>query len=89
MPHIALEAVEQFHYKDIAFRKHYYYLSYLEPAPKFLRPEVPKSKREKLYQKEMEKAEKHEMKEQGIRPKRKLKTFAKVPLEVGSDRIGL
>ena len=65
MPQIAIEAVEQFHLLDRAFRKHYYYLSYLEPDPKFLAEAIPASKRERKEQKERQKEEKRLMKEQG------------------------
>ena len=47
MPQIAMEAVEQFHLLDRAFRKHYYYLSYLERDPQFLS----EPKKEKTYAK--------------------------------------
>ena len=78
MPNIAFEALEQFHQIDIAFRKHYFYLSYLEPDPKYLNPEKPKSKKEKMYQKEKEKASG----DQENKAEEKMKSFARVPLEV-------
>ena len=82
MPNIAMEAVEQFHHLDLAFRKHYFFLSYLEPDPTYLEPEPPKSKREQMYEKEKKKDLKKTMKEEGIRGPKKRRTFAKVPLEV-------
>lgn len=82
MPQIAIEAVEQFHLLDRAFRKHYYYLSYLEPDPKFLGEEIPDSKREKKEMKERQKEEKRLMKEAGKKNYKKEKTYAKTPLEV-------
>jgi len=81
MPQIAIEAVEQFHLLDRAFRKHYYYLSYLEPDPKFLAQAIPDSKRERKEQKERMKEEKRLMKEAGKKGKKE-KTYAKTPLEV-------
>lgn len=81
MPHVAIEAVEQFHLLDRAFRKHYYYLSYLEPDPLFLAPPIPDSKRERREQKERQKEEKKLMKEKGKKVKKE-KTYAKTPLEV-------
>jgi len=82
MPHVAIEAAEQFHLLDRAFRKHYYYLSFLEPDPNFLLPPIPTSKRERREQKENQKEEKRLMKEQGKKVKKKAKTYAKTPLEV-------
>ena len=82
MPQIAIEAVEQFHLLDRAFRKHYYYLSYVEPDPKFLAEAIPESKREQKEQKERQKEEKRLMKESGKKYKKKEKTYAKTPLEV-------
>ena len=82
MPHIAMDAVEQFHNIDRAFRKHYFYLSFLEKDPKFLPPEEPKSKRERRELKEREKEKKRIMKEKGLKKQRKEKTFAKTPVEV-------
>lgn len=82
MPQIAIDAVEQFHLLDRAFRKHYYYLSYLERDPKFLANPIPESKREQKEQKEREKEEKKLMKEAGGKVKKKEKTYAKTPLEV-------
>ena len=55
MPQVTIEAVEQFHLLNKAFRKHYYYLSYLEPDPKFLAEPIPSSKRERKEQKERKK----------------------------------
>eukprot|EP00111_Clytia_hemisphaerica_P008770 TCONS_00025648-protein len=82
MPHVAIEAAEQFHLLDRAFRKHYYYLSYIEPDPLFLLPPIPTSKRERREQKENQKEEKRLMKEQGKKAKKREKTYAKTPLEV-------
>ena len=83
MPHIAVEAVEQFHNIDRAFRKHYFYLSYLEKDPKFLAEPSPSTTREKREKKEKEKESKRAMKEKGIKKLKREKTFAKVPIEVG------
>lgn len=84
MPQVAIEAAEQFHLLDRAFRKHYYYLSYLEPDPVFLLPPIPTSKRERRELKENQKEEKRLMKEQGKKVKKRAKTYAKTPLEVSS-----
>ena len=82
MPQIAIEAVEQFHLLDLAFRKHYYYLSYLEPDPNYMIDYIPESKRERLEQKERRKAEKRLLKDSGQRVLKKEKSYAKTPLEV-------
>ena len=82
MPQIATEAIEQFHLLDRAFRKHYYYLSYLERDPSFLAEPIPESSRERKEQKERQKEEKKLMKEAGKKIKKKEKTYAKTPLEV-------
>ena len=82
MPQIALEAVEQFHLLDLAFRKHYYYLSYLEPDPNFMIEYIPESKRERRDQSERKKAEKRLLKNAGKRVIKKEKSYAKTPLEV-------
>ncbi len=82
MPHIAIEAVEQFHYVDRAFRKHYFYLSYLEKDPKYLAEPRPKSNREIREKKEREKEAKRILKEKGMKKPKKEKTYAKVPIEV-------
>ena len=84
MPHIAIEAVEQFHNIDRAFRKHYFYLSFLEKDTKYLPDPEPSTKREKREKKEREKEEKRRMKEKGMKKPKREKTFAKVPIEVGS-----
>ena len=81
MPNIAMEAVEQFHHLDLAFRKHYFYLSYLEHDPHYLEPEPPKSKKEKMYEKEMKKDINKTMNED-VKKAKNQKTFAKTPLEV-------
>ena len=39
MPHIAYDALNQFHVSDNAFRKDFYYLNYLEYDPKKWRQE--------------------------------------------------
>ena len=82
MPQIALEAVEQFHLLDLAFRKHYYYLSYLEPDPNFMIEYIPESKRERRDHSERKKAEKRLLKDAGQRATKKEKSYAKTPLEV-------
>ena len=82
MPNIALEAVEQFHSIDRAFRKHYFYLSYLEKDSKYLGDLEPAKKREKQEKKERQKEYKKEMKEKGIKIPKTKKTFAKLPIEV-------
>uniref|UniRef100_A0A7M5WS19 Ion transport domain-containing protein n=1 Tax=Clytia hemisphaerica TaxID=252671 RepID=A0A7M5WS19_9CNID len=82
MPQIALEAVEQFHLLDLAFRKHYYYLSYLEPDPAFMVEYIPESKKERKEQVERRKAEKRLLKDSGQRVTKKEKSYAKTPLEV-------
>lgn len=82
MPQIALEAVEQFHQLDLAFRKHYYYLSYLEPDPNFLVEYIPEEKRERKELKERKKAEKKLLKNAGQKIIKKEKSYAKTPLEV-------
>ena len=84
MPQIALEAVEQFHLLDLAFRKHYYYLSYLEPDPTYMIEYIPESKRERKDQSERKKAEKRLLKNAGQRTIKKEKSYAKTPLEVSS-----
>ena len=65
MRQVAIEAVEQFHLLDRAFRKHYSYLSYLEPDPNFLAEAIPADERERKEQKERQKEEKRLIKEQG------------------------
>ena len=82
MPQVAIEAVEQFRLLDRAFRKHYYYLSYLEPDPKFSAEAIPADKRERKEQKERQKEEKRLIKEQGNEKGKKQKTYAKTPLEI-------
>ena len=82
MPHIAIEAVEQFHNIDRAFRKHYFYLSHLEKDTKYLHDPEPATKREKREKKEREKEDKRIMKEKGMKKPKKEKTFAKMPIEV-------
>ncbi|XP_065663270.1 uncharacterized protein LOC100211734 [Hydra vulgaris] len=82
MPQIAMEAIEQFHFLDRAFRKHYYYLSYLERDPQYLSEPIPKSKREQKELKEKLKDEKRILKDQGKKMPKKEKTYAKTPLEV-------
>ena len=88
MPHIAIEAVEQFHYIDRAFRKHYFYLSYLEKDSRFLKDPEPSSKRERREKKERKKENKKIMKEKGMKIPKQKKTFAKIPIEVSFDLIG-
>ena len=66
----------------MAFQKHYYYLSYLEPNPKFLAESILSSKRERIEQRERQKEEKRLTKEQGNGKKMKQKTYAKTPLEI-------
>ena len=88
MPHVAIEAVEQFHNIDRAFRKHYFYLSYLEKDSKFLKDPEPSSKREKREKKEREKENKRIMKEKGMKIPKPQKTFAKIPIEVSFDVTG-
>lgn len=87
MPHIALEAVEQFHNIDRAFRKHYFYLSFLEKDIKYLPAPEPATSREKREKREREKEQKRMMKEKGIKKGKKEKTFAKVPIEVSVELI--
>lgn len=82
MPQISLEAVEQFHLLDLAFRKHYYYLSYLEPDPNFIVEYIPEGKQERKEIAERKKAEKQLMKDSGQRAVKKEKSYAKTPLEV-------
>ena len=82
MPHIAMEAVEQFHNIDRAFRKHYFYLSHLEKDNKYLDDKEPGTNREKREKKERDKEQKRMMKEKGMKKVKKEKTFAKVPIEV-------
>ena len=81
MPPVALEAVEQFHKVDLAFRKHYFYLSHLDTDRKYLAPLPNKyvipSQEEKGYGKDKDKLIKLEECDE---PKEK--TFAKTPLEV-------
>ena len=66
----------------MAFQKHFYYLSYLEPEPKFLAESIPSSKRERIEQRERQKEEKRLTKEQGNGKEKKQKTYAKTPLEI-------
>ena len=76
MPDIALEAIEQFHKVSLAFRKHYYYLNYMEKDRKFLEPESkPKNKKSDngIELEPMIEVMKGEKKE---------KSFGKTPLEV-------
>ena len=61
-----MEAVGQFHLLDRAFRKHYYYLSYLESDPSFLLEKIPANKRDQKDMKAKKKAEKKLVKEQGL-----------------------
>ncbi|XP_066925009.1 uncharacterized protein [Clytia hemisphaerica] len=82
MPNIAIEAVEQFHLLDLAFRKHYYYLSYLEPDPHYMVDYIPESKRERKEQRERRKAEEKLIKDTGQSIIKKEKSYAKTPLEV-------
>ena len=82
MPQIAIEAVEQFHFLDRAFRKHYYYLGYLEADPTYLPEFIPEKKVERKELKERMKAEKKLLKDAGQKVKKKSKTYAKTPLEV-------
>ena len=82
MPNIATEAVEQFHSFDIAFRKHYFYLSYLEKDSKYLEELEPTKRREKQEKKERQKECTKEMKEEGIKMPKVKKTYAKLPIEV-------
>ena len=70
------------HLLDRAFQKHYYYLSYLEPDPKFFAESIRSSKRERIEQRERQKEEKRLTKEQGNGEEKKQKTYAKTPLEV-------
>ena len=87
MPHVAIEAVEQFYNIDRAFRKHYFYLSYLEKDSKFLKDPEPSSKRERREKKEREKENKRIMKEKGMKIPKPQKTFEKIPMEVNFDLI--
>ena len=84
MPHVAMEAMEQFHIIDRAFRKHFYYLSYLEPDPKFLPEELPEEKSQLRDFQKRKREEKKERKETGQKNQKKLKSYAKTPLEVHS-----
>ena len=88
MSHVAIEAIEQFHSIDRAFRKHYFYLNYLEKDSKFLEEPDPPSKREKREKKEREKEDKRIMKEKGMKVPKPLKTFAKIPIEVNFVAFG-
>ena len=83
IPQIATEAVEQFHFLDLAFRKHYYYLAYLEADPTFLGEKIPENKQGQQEMKAKKRAENRLAKEQGVLPPRKKpKTYAKTPIEV-------
>ena len=82
MPHVAMEAMEQFHIIDRAFRKHFFYLSYLEPDPKFLPEELPEEKSQLRNFQKRKREEKKERKETGQKNLKKLKSYAKTPLEV-------
>lgn len=78
-----MEAVEQFHVRDTAFRKQYYYLAQLETDPAFLLDKIPEKRSERRQLKSKEKAERALVKEQGLPPARKkAKTYARSPLEV-------
>ena len=70
------------HLLDRAFQKHYYYLSYLWPDPRFLAESIPSSKRERIEQRERQKEEKWLTKEQGNGKEKKQKTYDKTPLEI-------
>ena len=89
MPHVAMEAMEQFQIIDRAFRKHFYYLSYLEPDPKFLPEELPEEKSQLRDFQKRKREEKKERKETGQKNQKKLKSYAKTPLEVGYNRISM
>ena len=82
MPQVALEAMEQFQDIDRAFRKHFYYLSYLEPDPKFLPEELPEEKSQLKDFQKRKREEKKERKETGQKNQKKQKSYAKTPLEV-------
>ena len=89
MPNIAIEAVEQFHIIDRAFRKHYFYLSYLERDSKYLEDPEPVKKREKQEKKQRQNEYKKEMKEKGMKMPMPKKTFAKLPIEVNLTIVDL
>ena len=61
-----MEGVEQFHLLDRAFRKHYYYLAYLEMDPTYLPDKMPQGKSMRQEMKSKAKAERQLLKEQGI-----------------------
>ena len=83
MPHVAIEAVEQFHELDTAFRKQYYYLAQLESDPNFLIEKIPLKRKDRRELEAKNQAERKLLKEQGLPfPKKKAKTYAKTPLEV-------
>ena len=83
MPQIAMEAIEQFHLLDRAFRKHYYYLSYLELDPIFLGEKIPEAKRDRKEQTARNKAANKIIKEETGRKKSSgPKCYARTPLQV-------
>lgn len=85
MPQIAMEAIEQFHLLDRAFRKHYYYLGYLELDPTFLGERIPEAKRDRKEQTARNKAAKKMIKEEtGKSNVSSPKCYARTPLEVSS-----
>ena len=81
MPHVALEAVKQFRIIDRAFRKDSFFLSFLERDPKYLPPEIPRTKAARKEQMEREQEMKRLLKEEGSK-ETKEDSFAKTPLEV-------
>ena len=83
MPQIAMEAIEQFHFLDRAFRKHYYYLGSLEMDPVFLKEKIPESRKDRREQRARCKAEKKLIKDEtGDEKTATPKCYARTPLEV-------
>ena len=84
MPNIAMEGIEQILQVDHQFRKHYYYLAQLQSDFSFLNGKIPEKRKDRHELKEKEKAEQKLIEERGLSlPQKKMKTYARTPLEVG------
>ena len=87
LPQIALEAIEQFHHVDRAFRKHFYYLGSLERDPKFLGEKIPEKKKDRKEQRQRQKAALEAMRcddsiKIDVKVRGTMKCYARTPLEV-------
>ena len=70
-----MEAVEQFHVHDTAFRKQYYYLAQLETDPNFMLDKIPLKRNERRQLKAKDKAERELVREEGLPPPKKKARF--------------